>query len=137
MPEARPFSSFPEALRYVSDNLPEIILPAAIKGAARIKSEILLNLSGRVLNQRSGDLYRSVSARARTDRDGLLLTVGSGGPSIPYAVIHEYGGQTGRGGKTHIRARPYVLPAIDEDEGRMFEEIGEAITEALIYGRRR
>lgn len=42
------------------------------------------------------------------------LTFGS---RVPYAAIHEYGGQAGRGHKVRIPGRPYLGPALQEQTG--------------------
>jgi phage virion morphogenesis protein len=58
---------------------------------------------GPMLRQ-TGDLYRSITYRA-TSKDLVL------GTNWPYAAIHQFGGRAGRGGRTAIPARPYMLDA--------------------------
>ena len=77
------------------DRLPEAI-GAAIRDELAALSEDLAdaarrNLSGAVLNQRSGALYNAV--RANFSADPLTARV-SIDDSVPYAAIQEYGGQT-------------------------------------------
>lgn len=137
MPEVRHISTLQETLRKTSLSFSEILMPVATRGSQRLKQEILLNLSGKVLNRRSGDLYRSVEARARTVEGGVEIEASAGGVLVPYASIHEYGGNAGRGGRTPIKARPYMLPAVEREMDRMMPEISEAITDSMIYGPRR
>jgi phage virion morphogenesis protein len=39
----------------------------------------------------------------------LMLIIGAGGPSTPYARIHQLGGMAGRGKKVRIPARPFLV----------------------------
>jgi phage gpG-like protein len=77
-----------------------------------VDKEILKNLSGRVLNVRTGKLRSSwANPGAITQRitGGWRMTIGS---DVVYARIHELGGMAGRGHKTRIPRRPYMRPAI-------------------------
>jgi phage gpG-like protein len=78
----------------------------------------------------SGDLLRA------TERGGngniYNLTIQGGMVSIdygvdtgiiPYAAIHEYGGNAGRGLKTRIPARPYLRPAFDAFEREEWPQV--------------
>ena len=55
-----------------------------------------------------GDLRRQFSVVA-TDRS---VTIGN---SMIYAAIHQFGGEAGRGHKTHIPARPFLPVTADGD----------------------
>lgn len=57
-----------------------------------------------------GDLEGSVHSQA----DETSVTIGAGG-HIPYAAIHQFGGQAGRGQKVTIPARPYL--AVNQGNG--------------------
>lgn len=35
-------------------------------------------------------------------------------PTMAYAAVQEFGGPSGRGGKTVLRARPFLRPAVDD-----------------------
>lgn len=77
-----------------------------------IDKEIIKNLSGRVLNVRTGRLRSSWwNPGAVTQRvtGGWRMSLGS---DVVYARIHELGGMTGRGHRTRIPRRPYMRPAI-------------------------
>ena len=54
--------------------------------------KVAANLSGDVLQSRSGALKASIIADLAADRDGVAATIGSAG--VPYAAIQEYGGMT-------------------------------------------
>jgi phage virion morphogenesis protein len=52
-----------------------------------------------------------------SDSGADWATVGAGsGPSAAYAMIHQFGGQAGRGKKTTIPARPYMPITADGDD---------------------
>jgi phage gpG-like protein len=42
------------------------------------------------------------------------------GSSVPYAAIHEYGGSAGRNRSVQIPARPYLNPALEKSETKIF-----------------
>lgn len=94
-----------------------------------LKKEIAVNLSGRVLNVRSGTL-RGSWRRHIVSRlpDGYRLFLWS---EVPYARIHEYGGMTGRGHRTRIPKRPYVTPAVAMLESRIVSELENALKAAI------
>lgn len=54
-------------------------------------------LSGQVLNKRTGALQSSIFYEVDESSKGVVATV-SAGKDVPYAAIHEYGGQT----KPHV-----------------------------------
>lgn len=95
---------------YVEDMLRKIGLA--------ILSKIQMNMSGRILNKRSGRLFDSWGMNiAPSGQNEIELTISS---DSPYAEIHDKGGMTGRGHKTRIPARYYysktpddVMPRID------------------------
>lgn len=60
-------------------------------------------LQGKRILWEHGDLEGSVHSQA----DKTNVTIGAGG-HIPYAAIHQFGGQAGRGRKVTIPARPYL-----------------------------
>ena len=55
-------------------------------------AKVEANLSGDVLQTRSGALKASISAALTADASRASVTVGSAG--VPYAAIQEYGGRT-------------------------------------------
>lgn len=60
-------------------------------------------LMGKRILWEHGDLEASVHSQADKNR----VVIGTGG-HIPYAAIHQFGGQAGRGHKVAIPARPYL-----------------------------
>ncbi len=74
-----------------------------------LKKEIRANLSGRVLNTRSGRLRGSWDFRVAAASQGWVLEVGS---SVVYARIHEYGGMSGPGRSVKTPKRRYVSKAL-------------------------
>ncbi len=67
-------------------------------------------IQGKRILRESGDLEGSIHFQADSDS----VTIGSSG-SIPYAAIHQFGGQAGRGRKVTIPAREYL--AMNKGDG--------------------
>lgn len=59
---------------------------------------------------------------------GPAFVIGIDLEVVPYARIHEYGGTTGRKGRTTIKARPYLAPGIEA----YMEADDEALQQAVI-----
>lgn len=94
-----------------------------------LQSEININLSGRVLNRRSGDLFRSWQNKSiKRIAGGMRLTKKS---SLPYTRIHELGGMAGRGRSVRIPARPYIRPAIERNISRIVSQLGDALKQVV------
>lgn len=67
------------------------------------------------LKVRTGRLRSSITGTVVEEGSDLVIQVGT---DVPYAPIHEFGGQTGRGGRVHIRARPFLSRSFaDEKDG--------------------
>ncbi|MEW6314138.1 MAG: phage virion morphogenesis protein [Pseudomonadota bacterium] len=75
---------------------------------------------GRIL-QRRGELKAAVHPFYGADHAGV-------GVAKPYAAIHQFGGQAGRGHKTEIPARPY-LPV--DVAGNLQAEARDSVLDAL------
>lgn len=67
----------------------------------------------------SGDLTRATEpngpgniTKISADGTGITIDYGIDTRVIPYALIHEYGGNAGRGGKVRLPARPYFNPGV-------------------------
>lgn len=87
-------------------------------------------LTGKKILWEMGDLSGSIHFQA----DSNSVIVGSSG-SIPYAAIHQMGGQAGRGKKVTIQARPYLamntgtgLELADVDRQWIMDLIREEMT---------
>ena len=121
-------------LKKAADQLDERIADSMEARAADLLKEIRSNLSGRVLKRQSGALYRSASVQVLESGADIKMKITAGSPSVPYASIHEFGGQTGRGGKTTIPARPYIKPAIESEIPKIKDAIGDELVYLLIKG---
>lgn len=77
---------------------------------------------GQMLQVSSAGLAASV----QTDYDSRSASIGT---NKPYGAIHQLGGQAGRGGRSRIKARPY-LPAHPET-GELTPEARDTIMEIL------
>lgn len=130
MPENRDITRLSRAIGDLAEHLPERIAPDLRKAVESIEADILEALSGRVLRKRSGNLYRSVRARAEQDRGSIELSFKAGGSRVPYALIHEFGGSTGR---ATLRARPYMRPSIESGIELAEQAIGKTLISSLIY----
>ncbi len=61
--------------------------------ALKLWDEIVFNkLNGAVLNRVSGKLADSVKYEVTDSADSVTATISAGGPGVPYAGVHEYGG---------------------------------------------
>lgn len=67
-----------------------------------LRSNAVRTISGAKILQDRGTLRSSISVQNVTANS---VTVGT---KIAYAAIHQFGGQTGRGRKVRIPARPYI-----------------------------
>ncbi len=108
-------------------------LPRAKKGLLRagfvVEAQIKKNLSGRRTpsNPYPGiGLTQQLRDRVNTtpSDEGMVVRVG---PHVVYAAIHEFGGQTGRGGKTTIPKRPYVAPAWKQSRDKVIDIMRRAV----------
>lgn len=96
-------------------------------------NNVLYVVTGKLL--RAVSVPNSAGYATRVKRDGAKYTllVGVDESVVPYAMIHEYGGNAGRGGRTVIRARPYIRPAMEEfaDNGAGLKPVFDTITREL------
>jgi len=74
-----------------------------------VTKQIKRNLSGRILNKRSGKLHGSWEWTVSTINKGWRLVIGS---DVVYARIHQFGGWTGRNYATRIKKTSYVTKAL-------------------------
>ena len=70
--------------------------------------------SGALLKAASGPNATGNISETKITNGEIVITQGVDLSVIPYARIHEYGGQAGRGLKSTIPARPYIGPAIEQ-----------------------
>lgn len=116
------------------------------------ESELRINLSGTVLQRRSGDLLRSVRSELRGSGAKTEVRLVVGGRGVPYARIHEEGGtiRPKRAVYLHFRlpggqwvrtkgpavipARPFMAPAADVARRFMVRRLPVAVADALKAG---
>lgn len=117
-----------------------------------LATQVRVNLSGAVLNQRSGRLYSSIKSELVENPTTIYGVVGSYG--VPYARIHEYGGVIKHPGSSKFQAwqgsggwvythftRPHDIPMPERSYLRsalagMQEEIVARMTQAVHSGAR-
>ncbi|MBI5815890.1 MAG: phage virion morphogenesis protein [Nitrospinae bacterium] len=71
----------------------------------------------------SGMLRRSMTVKAGSRKVDI-------GSSLPYSAIHQFGGDAGRGHKSKIPARPYLV-VLDEDIAVINKIMGDYVRGAL------
>ena len=74
------------------------------------------------LGTRTGRLRSSV--RGVVEDGNVIKGILQAGPLV-YAKIHEFGGDAGRGGKTHIRQRSYLRRALEKVLPSLRDEISK------------
>ena len=121
------FQRIPDMLFfYVSDNMGEDIGSSVFRGGGKVRGRKFprnTRTGPGTLRVVSGDLLRATELGGRgniykaTTQGGVVsIEYGVDTNVIPYAAIHEYGGNAGRGLKTRIPARPYLRPAFEAFE---------------------
>jgi phage gpG-like protein len=65
----------------------------------------------------------------RTPRVGVVELVK--GSKVPYAAIHEYGGNAGRAGSVSIPRRSYLRPALRDETSYLTSNLRERIQQAI------
>jgi phage gpG-like protein len=93
----------------------QVVFEAAVKAAfvqAHKRGAGTPSKPGRPPAVVTGTLRRSI-VNDGVHREGLGSWSGRVFPTTVYARILELGGQTGRGGATHIAARPYMHPTLE------------------------
>ena len=116
------------------------------------ESELRINLSGTVLQRRSGDLLRSLRSELRGSGAKTEVRLVVGGRGVPYAAIHEEGGTirpkravylhfclpggqwVRTKGPVVIPPRPFMAPAADVARKFMVRRLPVAVAVALKVG---
>ena len=95
-------------------------LPKALdKVSVVLMKQINRNLSGGVLNVRTGRLRANVEQQIIDTKQGSALEIGVKLSTVPYARIHELGGFAGRGRSVKIPKRPYLRKALAQKKKRI------------------
>ena len=141
-----------------ADALASVVRDKVVDLQTRLVAKVEANLSGDVLQTRSGALKASISTELNAGADMFDVSVSSDG--IPYAAIQEYGGHTsahdivpvkakalafaGAGGRSGgvfarrvhhpgsaIPARAPLGSALDALRGEMSDDLKQAVLHAL------
>lgn len=107
-------------------------LPAALRKSSRVlKKQVKVNLSGKVLNVRSGRLRNSLEIEERATMGGHQIEIGYDLKRVVYARIHELGGFAGRGRTVKIPKRPYLRRALVEKKREIRTILRNFITKLM------
>ncbi len=94
--DQKSFQNIVDALEGLSPKKADSVLNKGFKRAALlVEQKLKVNISGSILNVRSGQLRASIGSRVDSTDSGPVATIGSGarqGRRIPYADIQETGG---------------------------------------------
>jgi hypothetical protein len=90
-------------------------------------------VSGRLVRSLTGARKQGAASEAIYEiqtlpEGGVKLTFGS---RVPYARIHEFGGFAGRGKSVYIPGRPYLVPALLEEDAQIRAIVGREIDTLL------
>ena len=99
-----------------------------------VKKEVYRNLSGRLLQVRSGLLRSSFEWLITRTVTGFILEMGYDLVTVPYARIQALGGRTGRNYATRIRKTAYLRKALVAKQ-REIRSIMAAFVVRLARGR--
>ena len=80
----------------------------------------------------TGRLRSSIKFKVEQSDNVISIRFGS---DVPYAAIHEFGGDAGRGGKVHIRKRPFLTPGIEDalpDFQKSLQDILEKVAKGVV-----
>jgi hypothetical protein len=122
-----------ELFVYVNDYFGDDIGSAVFRGGGAVRGRKFprnTRTGPGTLRIVSGDLLRATERDGKgniyklTNQGGTIsIDYGVDTGIIPYAAIHEYGGNAGRGLKTRIPARPYLRPAFEAFEREEWPQV--------------
>lgn len=116
------------ALKWEGDRLNKAMEKAQIKAVnATMAAAVIRAKKNHTWQNVTGILERSITIAdfARSVDRGVRGIWGS--LDVVYALIHELGGQAGRGRKVTIPARPYLRPAADAEYPSLARNIKKAL----------
>jgi len=138
---------FAEAMRKAPLKVRAAAAQVVTQTALVAESEVRLNLSGRALQRRSGELLRSVRSELRGSGAKTVVRLIVGGRGVPYAAIHETGGKirAKNGRYLHFKGslgwvrkeevtmspRPFLAPAADVAQKFMVRRLPLAVADAI------
>jgi phage gpG-like protein len=147
----KPLSQFPLDLGYAADHFEDRVSDAVKHTMATAERLAIMNVSGRVLKRRSGNLARSIQTQIKRSRGTVTATLSAGNRNVRYARIHEVGGiiqgrpwlvfQLADGGwrkveRVRIPARPYLGPAMDEALEGLEDDLRDELAPLLSLNHR-
>ncbi len=110
-------------LNRIKKKVPAEAANAINKSLVVVDKEVKINLTGKLLNVQTGLLHRGWSIRLASVRN----LSGKLGTKVKYARIHEFGGRTGRGYKTKLRARHYLRAAVKSSTAKIHRIFDNAL----------
>tara|TARA_R100000951_G_scaffold113192_1_gene114736 strand:+ start:1065 stop:1517 length:453 start_codon:yes stop_codon:yes gene_type:complete len=145
---SRPIRDLVRALAFSAEKLPGATADAVefVINDARDRAE--MNLTGKVLNRRSGALLRTLRVDVSARNNKVSAQLQAGGRGVNYARIHEMGGtiegkpwlvfQLPDGGWRKVRRvtiprRPYLEPAIEAAMGDLGPQLREHLSPLLSF----
>lgn len=94
---------------HAAASLVEIAVKNKLRESSHPRRTVTPSAPGSPPSLISGNLMRSIAVKGPTGAAGAYRA--EIGPTAIYGRIQELGGNTGRGHRTHLPARPYVMPA--------------------------
>lgn len=138
---------FAEAMRKAPLKVRAAAAQVVTQTALVAESEVRLNLSGKALQRRSGELLRTVRSELRGSGAKTVARVIVGGRGVVYARIHEEGGKIRaknarylhfKGSLGWVRTeevtmppRPFLAPAAAEGQKFMLRRLPAAVADAI------
>ena len=147
----KPLSQMPLDLGYAADHFVDSVSDAVKHTMATAERLAIMNVSGRVLNRRSGNLARSIETRITRRGGKVTAMLSAGNGNVRYARIHEIGGiiqgrpwlvfQLADGGwrkveRVRIPARPYLAPAMEQALDGLDDDLREELAPLLSLSHR-
>ncbi len=144
-------AEYQAVLDRLASNMPGLLHPAMERAADRVRDEATENLSGRVLQQRTGDLLETLEVVTLSGPSGAGIEATAGSPTVRYAAIHEHGGTIHASGDGYLRflgrfgwaqvrqvtipARPYLRPAMEAGAAELPGELHQEFLTLMQEGR--
>jgi len=115
-------------LSFISKNLFGRLEQAMEQIGKLLVKETQRNVSGRLLQIRSGRLLGSIKHNVLTPPGKVTLEISS---DTPYSLIQDQGGRTGRGGSVKINATRYMSRTLEEKSKQISNILHRSIKRAI------
>ena len=99
----------------------------AVDAHKRITEEYMSGPHPEKIQPVTNRLRSSIKFRVARSENEIGISFGT---DVPYAAIHEFGGNTGRNHKTYIRPRPYLRPGVEDAIPDFQEEVENILRKA-------